>query len=52
MGIRDMISLILFLAFLALFAGLMTGVVSGDAVFSVVRDGISKVGDALAKLLG
>ena len=51
MGIHGMISLVLFIAFLVFFAGIVTGAIDGSAVFDLVRDAISQVAGWLSKLI-
>ncbi len=52
MDTQGMVSLVLFVAFLVFFAGLLTGVIDGKGIFSLVRDSISLLGGVIGKLLG
>jgi hypothetical protein len=47
MNVQGMISLVLFIVFLAFFVGMLTGLVDGRGVFSLVRDAIAFVGSVL-----
>ena len=47
---QGMVSLVLFLVFLVFFAGLLTGVIDGHAVFSLVRNAIVFVGSWFGKV--